>query len=188
MEEEFKDIVGFEGKYQISNFGNLKSLARINMQNRYMKERILKPSKDKDGYLRIGLSNGNRGDCTYYRINRLVAEYFITNPLNLPQVNHIDGIRANNIYTNLEWCDGAYNQWHRCHVNNNPPDNDYKKKGVKATLLDKTVMIFDSLVECGEYFNTSSSAIKNKLYGKSSNPTTRSKTNKLYGIFFEWAN
>ena len=185
--EIWKDISSFEGKYQISNKGNIKSLARINEQGRQMPERILKPSKDKDGYLRIGLSKGSRKDYAYFRINRLVAEHFIPNPLSLPQVNHEDGNRNNNEVNNLKWCNNSYNQWHRCHVNNNPPNNDYKKKKVKVILLDEKILVFDSIEETANYFKCTSSAIKNKLYNRVSNPSFRRKTDPLYGVKFEFS-
>ena len=184
--EIWKDISNFEGKYQISNKGNVKSLARINEQGREMSERILKPSKDKDGYLRIGLSKGSRKDYSYFRINRLVAEYFIPNPSGLPQVNHEDGNRINNEVNNLKWCNNSYNQWHRCYINNNPPNNDYKKKKIKAIFLDKKELIFESIEETANYFKCTSSAIKNKLYNKVNNPSFRRKTDPLYGIKFEY--
>lgn len=103
MKEIWKDIVGYEGKYMISNMGNVKSLN----YKRSNKEKILKPFKNKDGYLIVGLCiNGKK---TNFQIHRLVAEIFIPNPNNLPQVNHKDENKLNNSVDNLEWCSVSYN-------------------------------------------------------------------------------
>lgn len=102
--EQWKDIEGFEGKYQISTWGRVKSTVTG-------VEHIMLPYKNKKGYLKIGLGDGH-GKCLKYRINRLVAQAFIPNPYNLPQVNHKDGNKENNSFTNLEWVSDAENKEH----------------------------------------------------------------------------
>ena len=103
MQEEWKDIRDYEGLYQISNKGNVKSLGN----NKTKKEKILKSSVNKRGYLDVKLcKNGKHKN---FRINRLVAEAFISNPNNLPQVNHKNEIKDDNRVENLEWCDAKYN-------------------------------------------------------------------------------
>lgn len=111
MKEEFKDIKGYEGLYQISNTGKIKSLKRMVVRNNnrplLVEEKILKPSVDKRGYLYVGLlKNGIKKT---YSVHRLVAEAFIQNPNNLPQVNHKDENKQNNCVKNLELCDAKYN-------------------------------------------------------------------------------
>jgi hypothetical protein len=95
--EEWKDIEGYEGLYQISNEGKIKN----------SKGKILKCGKDKDDYLQVGLyKDGKR---VWKKLHRLVAEAFIPNPNNYEQVNHKDEDKANNCLDNLEWCDSKYN-------------------------------------------------------------------------------
>lgn len=109
MREIWKDIRGFEGLYQISNFGNVKSVARVISRSTTdlpVQERILKPCV-RHGYKHIVLSKN--GKFTTGHIHRLVAEAFIPNPNNLPCVNHKDENPSNNCVDNLEWCTRAYN-------------------------------------------------------------------------------
>ena len=97
--EVWKDILGYEGLYKISDKGRVKSIG-------YGKERILKPGSCR-GYLHVSLCKNHK--IKYCRIHRLVAQSFIPNPQNLPMVNHKDENPSNNNVTNLEWCDSKYN-------------------------------------------------------------------------------
>lgn len=100
MSEIWKDVLGFEDRYRISNLGNLFSK---------FKDKILSPAKDKDGYRCITLYSG-KGFHKFFRMNRLTAINFIPNPKNLPQVNHKDHIKDNDEVSNLEWCEDYENQ------------------------------------------------------------------------------
>jgi hypothetical protein len=91
--EIWKDIVGYEGLYQVSNLGNIKSVN---------KNKILSPKHNHDGYLRIQL--WRKQHVIFVGIHRLVSEAFIENPDNKPFVNHINGIKNDNRLENLEWC------------------------------------------------------------------------------------
>lgn len=106
LNEIWKDITGYEGMYQVSNFGQVKSLDRVDAENHFRAGQIMK-QKYLRGYARVGLRNGKRQK--EYQVHRLVAIAFIPNPNNLPQVNHKDCNPRNNHVENLEWCDAQYN-------------------------------------------------------------------------------
>jgi len=114
-EEIWKDIEGYEGLYQVSNFGRIKSLSRkfYTTNNGYVitKTKILKTGLSHNGYHLISISNKNKKRKTF-RVNRLIALCFIPNPNNLPEVNHKDGNKNNNNASNLEWCTRSYNCKH----------------------------------------------------------------------------
>lgn len=104
MEEKWKDIKGFEGRYQISNAGRIRSLdAKVNTYygKRTSKGKVLSPYSNGHGYLMISLRQSGKRRVFY--VHRLVAEYFIENPNKLPNVNHKDFNRGNNSVKNLEW-------------------------------------------------------------------------------------
>ena len=105
--EVWKDIKDYEGLYQVSDRGNVRSVDRINHIGSRYSGRILKPRYDKDGYLRVSLSKN--GIKKIKLIHRLVLEAFVENPSNLPEVNHLDEVKDNNELSNLEWCDSRYN-------------------------------------------------------------------------------
>lgn len=109
--EEWRDIVGYEGRYAVSNLGRVKSLEKI-VQNYTQKEKILKQSSRKDGYLSVSLSKGDGSNPKFVVVHRLVAMAFIPNPLSLPWVNHIDLNKQNNTVENLEWVTPAQNSEH----------------------------------------------------------------------------
>ena len=106
MEEIWKDIIGYEGLYQVSNLGNVKSLDRIDSIGHIRKGKILDSSLVRD-YYRVCLSKN--GERIVHMIHRLVAEAFIPNPDNLNCVNHKDEDKTNNCVDNLEWCTNEYN-------------------------------------------------------------------------------
>lgn len=107
--ETWKDIKGFEGYYQISNYGNVRSLTRFD-GIRVRKSQRIKPVLKNNGYLQVGLrKNGLR---KYVSIHRLVAMHFIDNPKNKSQVNHIDCNKQNNHVSNLEWVSSKENSLH----------------------------------------------------------------------------
>jgi len=115
--ETFKDIKGYEGIYQISNYGTVKALART-VTNKHGKpqnypERVLKPEQyemSNTKYCRVSLSKNHK--VTRFLVHRLVAIHFIPNTLNKEHVNHIDNNGLNNHVSNLEWCTHSENMLH----------------------------------------------------------------------------
>ena len=99
--EYWKPVVGYEGLYEVSNLGRVKSY--------YFKGtiKIITPSINRGGYLQITLCKDKKKK--NHLIHRLVAEAFLPNPLNLPQVNHKSENKLDNSVENLEWCDAKYN-------------------------------------------------------------------------------
>ena len=120
---EFRDINGYYGKYSVSRDGAIRN----NTTNRIMKTRFQK----QGGYENVGLSIA--GVVKTHRVHRLIASAFIPNPLNKPQINHIDGNVKNNSISNLEWCTASENAKHRCNVlkSNIPPLNFLGKFGIE---------------------------------------------------------
>lgn len=98
MEEVWKDIVGYEGIYQVGSFGKVKNVRS---------GQIRKPIKDKDGYYQLKLHNCDRGKT--FKLHRLVAEAFIEHNKDNDIVNHKDENKRNNCVDNLEWCNAGYN-------------------------------------------------------------------------------
>lgn len=111
MFEIWKDIKDYEGKYQVSNLGRVKSLDRIiNFSDgrvRKFSGKLLKPALAGNGYFFVTLASNQNNKRCY--VHRLVAEAFIPNSKNLPQVNHLDENKTNNTASNLEWCTAKEN-------------------------------------------------------------------------------
>lgn len=135
MNEVWKDIKGYEGSYQVSSIGRVRSLDRIithmNMgviRKHLFKGKILKPLLEHDGYLYLFLYK--KGSYRKkFSIHRLVCETFISNPNNYPIINHKDEDKTNNAVENLEWCDYSYNNTY----NNKHIKIGLKRRGWKPT-------------------------------------------------------
>ena len=150
MIEIWKDIKDYEELYQVSNFGRILSLN----YRRTGKIRILKGLKDKDGYLNVCLCKN--GKTKRAKIHRLVAQTFLPNPLNLPQVNHKDEDKTNNFVGtpendykdgNLEWKSHRDNLNHGTH---NERMAKTKSKPVLQLSLDgELIREYPSVAECG---------------------------------------
>lgn len=124
-EEIWRDINGYEGLYEVSNMGRVKSLN----YNRTNQEKILKLGKNKNGYMIVVLcKNGKTKTC---QVHRLVANAFIGNPNNLPMINHKDENPSNNCVDNLEWCDASYNQNYGTANQKRIASTDYKSIAAK---------------------------------------------------------
>ena len=159
--EEWKDVIGFEGAYQVSNLGRVRSLDRVidyinNGTPTKMKifGRILKLTPDHEGYLRVSLKFGKKVKLA--GVHRLVAQAFIPNPNNLPCVNHKDYQRDNNRVDNLEWCSVEYNN-HYSENESRRPHSMYTKLG---ELARKKISRKVRCIQTGQVFDTMSDAEK----------------------------
>lgn len=128
--EVWKDIEGYNGKYQVSNFGRVKSMQRFvkrkSESKTLLSEKLMKIKKDKDGYLLVDLYKDNI--IKRMRVHRLVAEAFIDNPENKPHVDHINTIRDDNRVENLRWVTRKENM-------NNPATYDKLGKHSRKKIL-----------------------------------------------------
>jgi len=136
MQEIWKPVDGYEGLYEVSNLGRVKSLPR---NGTILDERILKQGMDRYGYHQVILSKDDQRKCA--KVHRLVATAFLQNESNLPCINHKDENKQNNDVSNLEWCSYVYNNTY----------NDRAKKASKKTrkkvLCVELNTIFDSLAD-----------------------------------------
>lgn len=166
MDEIWKDIEGYEGLYQVSNLGNVKSV----------KNGLLKPGNSR-GYRRVTIYDNGKPHS--FTIHRLVAKAFIPNPENLPCVNHKDENKHNNCYTNLEWCTVSYN-------------NAYGTKGQRSALGNYVPVLmmnkegevlkeFDSVKSAAEYCNSVHTNIVKVLTGFMNRETA-------YGYYWRYKN
>lgn len=156
----WKDIPGWEGLYQISENGIIKSIFRKVKSSRWIPvrrvdEKILKPRYDKNGYLRVGLNSEGRQKM--HPVHRLVGLTFIPNPENKPQINHINGVKDDNRVENLEWCTASENSIHAFKLGLKVPscpgrgklgkDNVNSKQVTQYTIDMKVVAIYGSAME-----------------------------------------
>ena len=107
IEEIWRPIEGYEGLYEVSSYGKVRSLDRYDSRNHFRKGKVLSLVKNKEGYLQVNLCCNGKNKM--FLVHRLSAQAFIPNPDNLPQVNHKDEDKTNNSVDNLEWCDCSYN-------------------------------------------------------------------------------
>lgn len=161
--EIWKDIDGYQGLYQISNLGNVKSLKRKGSRI----ERILKPYRSKHGYLNVILriNNINKN----YQVHRLVMESFVDNPEKKLTVNHLDGIKSNNNLSNLEWNTYSENLKHAFNIGLN---SNVGIKNPRSKLNEKQVRIIRSIgnkmkqIDISDFFGVGRVAICNILNNK----------------------
>ena len=144
MEKEiWKPILNYEGLYEVSNWGRVKSL-------KFGKERILKPGTNKYGYLIVILCKN--GKVKSFSVHRLVAEAFLPNPHNYPCVNHKDECKTNNNVNNLEWCTYTYNNNYGTkieRISKNRDTSKYFKPILQYTLDGVFVREWKSIAEAG---------------------------------------
>lgn len=149
MKEVWKDITEYEGVYQVSNLGRVKSLDRIiinkNGRKRLRKGKILNSLMNKSGYFKVCLYKDNNIKNMY--IHQLVAKAFIPNPNNLHEVNHIDEDKSNNVVDNLEWCDRNYN------INYGTRNKKVSKSIIMYDKQGNKLKEFNSMLSAERYLN-----------------------------------
>lgn len=152
--EEWKDIKGYEGLYQVSNLGRVRSVdhyANISNGNkRFVKGRILKQWKNCNGYMCIKIWNKDKRKS--FVVHRLVAIAFIENPHRLPDINHKDEVKQNNVVANLEWCNHSYNALYGSCQDRL---RKYKQKQVDMINIEtgKVIKTFESMKKAGAELN-----------------------------------
>jgi len=143
--EDWKDIIGYEGLYQVSNMGNVKSLPRLtralNGAIMPFKGKSLIPQIDKGGYCRVSLRKNSIA--ILHSVHRLVAMHFLQNPYNFDEVNHKNGIKTDNRATELEWCNRSYNKTHSYRVLGQKKMNGVNSGMAKVTPSDIANMKID---------------------------------------------
>lgn len=186
MNEQWKDVVGYEGYYQVSNYGRIRSVDRIDSNGLHRKGRILNPQPNKRGYVRVHISKGNKTESLF--LHRLVAAAFVKNDNpSLDIINHLDNNPSNNRADNLEWTDYKGNmQWAasqgrmKYHPGNLKKAHASKRVSVIAIAPDGRRMKFSSQAEAEAVLGVSHKHIAQccrKEYGYKS----------LKGYTFEYA-
>ena len=183
-QEQWKDIIGYKGLYQISSFGRVKSVERYVKHSyggtQFLRERILRPTSKYNHYLRISLCKDAK--MMSYDIHRVIALHFIPNPENKEYVNHIDGNKQNNSLENLEWSTPSENQLHAFRTGLKPNVSRVASEICKARVGDKhpcsiklidtkTGVIYHSITEAAKKHGVSITLIGYYLKGKLKNKT-----------------
>lgn len=170
MSEIWKPVVEYEGLYEVSNLGRVKSLPRNGTTRQ---ERILKPTLKKSGYVDICLQK--KGKRKYTHLHQIVARAFIPNPDNKPQVNHIDGNKQNNAVDNLEWNTASENLRHKFRVLGWKAD----RHGMRPVKCIETGVIFDGVKAAERAMGLS--------YGSISHVVNRYPQRKSAGFHWKYA-
>ena len=169
--EIYKDVVGYEGIYQVSNLGNVKRvLISRGVHGKNKDGNILKPFYESNGYLQIGFRKNNKRK--YFMHHSLIAECFIPNPNNYPFINHINGIKDDNRIENLEWCTHSENMLHaiRTGLRNTPKGDDSKK--TKKVIDIETGIIYPSTSTLALQLGVKKGTLQNWLNNHRPNKTT----------------
>lgn len=151
MNEMWKDVPGYEGLYQVSNLGRVKSLPRmvhVRNGNAMRPERIIRGGTFSNDYKFVCLRKD--GVNQNHSIHRLVARAFLLNPENLPEVNHIDGNKQNNRVENLEWCDRKRNLQHAIEIG--LIESQCKIRRKVTVECGEHIVTFKTMSDCSKFF------------------------------------
>lgn len=189
MKEIWKDIPGYEGSYQVSNLGRVRSLN----YNHTGEIKLLKQGTDKKGYKRVSLyKNGKEKK---YPVHRLVAITFISNPNNYKEVNHKDEDKSNNNVNNLEWCTREYNinygtAMKRSSESKKGEKNPFYGKKGKYHPASKPILMYDKEGNFIRRFESMSAT--NEYFGKKNayknvSACLKGEQKTAYGYIFRYA-
>ena len=180
MQEIWKDIKGYEGYYQVSNLGEVRSVDRVKwngVKYVHIKGRILKKSDDRHGYYHVSLSKD--GKVKKKKVHKLVAITFLENLDDLYCINHIDGKKKNNNVNNLEWCSSSENNKHAWDEGLKKSSSKQKEKAKsfiklgmnkkKRIICKETGVEFESIRKAEKEMNINHSRICDVLTGKQEN-------------------
>ena len=175
--ELWKDVVGYENLYEVSNLGNIRSKERYvkytkwKKENQYQlrKSKVIAKIKTKNGYIRVMLSNN--GKHKQELLHRLVAQAFIPNPNNYEQVNHINCNKEDNSCSNLEWCSCKMNMAHAW------KNKIYKGRRVAQIKNGKIINVFDTIIQATRFIGKTD-------YGQNIGKVALGKRKSAYG--FQW--
>lgn len=183
MEEEWRPVVGYEDRYEVSNQGRVRNLKGL----------IMKPSVHRDGYLWIGLVSKTMP--YNVSVHRMVAKAFIPNPENKPTVNHKDGCKTNNRVDNLEWATYSENVRHAYEnhmIADKSPEGiqniiNAARKSLKKCcnipiVCETTGMEFESIHHAAVYYDVDDTTIQNLVRGVTKN------SRKLPNLMFRFKN
>lgn len=173
--EVWKDVVGYEGYYEVSNLGRVRGVDRIvtgsNVVTQHFKGHLMTQRPDGNGYMLCHLRMNRTRRMIH--VHRMVAEAFIPNPDNLPQVNHKDNSRTNSQVDNLEWCTVKYNSNYGLHKKR---ASFSRAERYRAVFPNGTEIYFRGQKQIQEYFHRGHTAIGRWIKSPENNP---------YGIVFE---
>ena len=168
---EWRKINGYDGFYEISNIGEIKSISRESKNNKNKRTIFISKSSGTNGYLHAGLTDIN-GIRKNHDVHRLVALAFIDNPANLEQVNHIDGNKFNNSYLNLEWVSRSDNMKHAYKLGLQTPTKYWEGKHGEDHASSRAVrcidddLVFVSIKEAADFYKTQRCSVSLVCRGK----------------------
>ena len=170
MSEIWKPIKGYEGIYEVSSYGRVRSSERTaerldrygNISKYEVKGRIISQWKRKDGYMSVTLRSMKTQSTLL--VHRLVIETFVPNPDNLQLVNHKDENKSNNNVENLEWCTPSYNNtYNNIHMKKNMP---FKKRVRQMTFDGEVIAEYESAADAARQTGLSNGGISSSCNGK----------------------
>ena len=148
--EIWKDVIGYEGFYQVSNKGRVKSLP-VKSRTKRFDGKVLRQFPNKYGYMMVSLSRKS------HHVHRIVAAAFIENPNNYPQINHKDENKANNNVSNLEWCTSAYNNNYG--TRNERISKNEGRRIIQYDLQGNEIKRWDSIAQASRYYGVAITTI-----------------------------